>query len=89
MRTGKTENGGIRLGVAGKGPGIPANERQVMFERFRRGRHQNISGSGLGLSNVWRIAELHQAKVILESGLDGKGLEICVIFPRQASKPYS
>ncbi|MCP4695733.1 MAG: hypothetical protein GY862_02620 [Gammaproteobacteria bacterium] len=81
VRTGKTADGGICLGVADNGPGIPPDECQAVFERFRRGRHQNISGSGLGLSIVRRIAELHRAKITLESGLDGKGLEVRVIFP--------
>lgn len=76
--------GDMQLCVIDNGPGIPVTEHQNMFERFRRGRHQHISGSGLGLSIVHRIAELHQANISLDAGIDNKGLKICLTFPVSA-----
>ena len=55
------------LTVSDTGPGIPAAERERVFERFYRGQTRNGAGSGLGLSIVRRIAELHGATVRLRS----------------------
>ena len=70
----------IILSVADSGPGIPADEREKVLERFYRGRDVTEPGSGLGLSITQRIAELHQARIVLgESSLGGLLIE--VIFP--------
>jgi signal transduction histidine kinase len=46
--------------VTDNGPGIPADERNLIFKRFyRAGKTHHISGSGLGLSMVATIADLH------------------------------
>jgi two-component system sensor histidine kinase QseC len=66
--------------VSDTGPGIPAAERERVFERFARLAGQEIEGSGLGLSIVRRIAERHGASVELNSGSDGKGLAVAVAF---------
>lgn len=73
--------GQVRIGLAAQtlsvcdnGPGIPPEQREQLFERFRRGKHQNIQGSGLGLSIVQRIAELHGARLSLSDGPSGTGL---------------
>jgi len=48
------------LDVADDGPGVPAAEREVIFEPFRQGAGaQPDSGSGLGLSLCRRIARAH------------------------------
>ena len=68
------------LEVADSGPGIPAESRAQLFERFfRLGTGQ---GAGLGLSIVARIAELHGADIaLLDSPLGG--LQVRVSLPRQ------
>jgi two-component system sensor histidine kinase QseC len=66
--------------VRDTGPGIPAAERERIFERFRRGKHQNIQGSGLGLSIVKRIADLHGAELRVTTGIDNRGLAIGCLF---------
>ncbi len=71
---------GLRLSVADNGPGIPPEQRDQLFERFKRG-NQQIAGSGLGLSIAKRIAELHQAEIRLEDGIAGRGLRVEVRFP--------
>jgi signal transduction histidine kinase len=41
---------------------------------------KGTNGSGLGLSIVKRIADLHGASIVLGEGLNGKGLRVKVIF---------
>jgi len=69
--------------VADTGPGIPASERERVFDRFHRGAHAGAdqNGSGLGLSIVKRIADAHGATVALDSGAEGRGLVARVCFP--------
>ena len=63
------ENGTVT--VQDRGPGISAEERELIFRRFwRRNRNQQGS-SGLGLSIVQRIAELHGATIDVENRATG------------------
>ncbi|PKL96624.1 MAG: two-component sensor histidine kinase, partial [Gammaproteobacteria bacterium HGW-Gammaproteobacteria-9] len=74
------------LAVDDSGPGISAELRPQLFERFfRLGGGQ---GAGLGLSIVARIAELHGANVeLLDSPLGG--LRVLVQLPRVLALPAS
>ncbi len=59
---------GVELYVADHGPGIPPEDAEVIFERFRRGtsrRGTRTSGAGLGLAIVKAIAEGHHGRVEL------------------------
>lgn len=62
LRTEKTE---VLLAVDDSGPGIPAQDRERVFDRFFRGEDQSSAGSGLGLSIVRAIASRHGARVQL------------------------
>uniref|UniRef100_I2Q4J7 histidine kinase n=1 Tax=Desulfovibrio sp. U5L TaxID=596152 RepID=I2Q4J7_9BACT len=71
---------GPELAVADTGPGIPAEHRQVVLERFARlESSRNTPGSGLGLSLVAAAAGLHQAELRLED--NHPGLRITLAFP--------
>ncbi|MBK9594556.1 MAG: sensor histidine kinase N-terminal domain-containing protein [Rhodocyclales bacterium] len=74
-------DGGVSLTVVDNGPGIPEAERGQVFERFHRVLGSGEAGSGLGLSIVRRIADLHRAGVSLEAGPGGRGLRVEVSFP--------
>ncbi len=78
----KEDNEAVWLQVLDNGPGIDPEERGNVFERFYRTLGNRASGSGLGLSIVKRIADLHRAEVTLDSGEDGKGLWVRVRFPK-------
>jgi two-component system, OmpR family, sensor histidine kinase QseC len=71
-----------RLQVEDSGPGIPIEERDRVFERFRRIVGHRSTGSGLGLSIVRRIAEVHGATVEILTGADERGARLSVTFPR-------
>jgi signal transduction histidine kinase len=53
----------VELCVDDGGPGVPAGERELVFERFGRGHAAAPGGSGLGLSIVAQQAELHGGRV--------------------------
>ena len=61
------------LRVSDQGPGIPDALRARVFERFFRASNAAGYGSGLGLSIVQRIAEIHGARVEIGAGSDGRG----------------
>ena len=70
--------------VSDSGPGVPADERSAVLERFVRGRSATADGSGLGLAIVREIADLHQAQLTLEDSPLG-GLAVRLVFqPRSA-----
>ncbi|HKU86761.1 MAG TPA: ATP-binding protein [Casimicrobiaceae bacterium] len=73
---------GATLVVADTGPGIPADERARVFDRFVRGRDVHEPGSGLGLSIVKRIADAHNATVTLDAPAEGGGLVVRVRFAK-------
>ncbi len=72
------------LRVTDSGPGIAPAAREQAFERFHRGSDRREEGSGLGLSIVRRIAELHRATLTLDEGPGGRGLTVRVGFPPAA-----
>jgi two-component system sensor histidine kinase QseC len=77
------DRGGV-LRVVDTGPGIPPADRERVFDRFHRVVGSGESGSGLGLSIVRRIAELHGATVTLTEGEGGRGIRVEVRFPESA-----
>ncbi|MEO8125067.1 MAG: sensor histidine kinase N-terminal domain-containing protein [Burkholderiales bacterium] len=56
----------VVLQVEDSGPGIPAAEREQVFQPFYRALGTNVDGSGLGLAIVREIAVQHDAQVTLE-----------------------
>ncbi|RWN43765.1 MAG: HAMP domain-containing histidine kinase [Mesorhizobium sp.] len=70
----------VVAGVADNGPGIPADEHEKVFQRLYRLDHsRSTPGSGLGLSLVRAIADLHGASITLGDGQPG--LAVAVSFP--------
>lgn len=74
----------VALVVTDTGPGIPKEERKNVLRRlYRLERSRTTEGSGLGLSMVAAIAEMHGATLTL--GDAGPGLVVEVAFPRAAA----
>ena len=67
------------LQVDDSGPGIPAADRERVFDRFYRRSSGNEDGTGLGLAIVHSVAERHGAKVELADSALG-GLRVTVRF---------
>jgi len=61
---------GTRISVEDEGPGIPADERERVFDKFYR-HEQAASGLGLGLAIVRGIVEGHGGKAWVEAGRKG------------------
>jgi two-component system, OmpR family, sensor kinase len=77
----------LEIAVSDDGPGIPAEELERVFERFRRlsaGRSRDTGGSGLGLAIVRALAEAHGGSVTAESGPFG-GATFRIVLPGYAS----
>lgn len=70
----------VVLRVDDSGPGIPASERERVFERFHRldaSRSQATGGSGLGLAIALEIAKAHGARIGAgDSDLGGARFEV-------------
>jgi signal transduction histidine kinase len=74
---------GAWVEVMDDGVGVAVEEREKIFDRFHRGvgeQAKGTNGSGLGLSIVKRIADLHGAGIVVGEGLNGKGLRVKVVF---------
>lgn len=56
----------VVLQVEDSGPGIPAHERELVFQPFYRSLGNAVEGSGLGLAIVAEVARQHGATVTLE-----------------------
>jgi two-component system OmpR family sensor kinase len=74
-------DGQVQVSVLDTGPGIPADERERVFDRFYRGRETASGGSGLGLAIVRQIAEMHGVRVSLDGREGGTGLRATVTYP--------
>jgi signal transduction histidine kinase len=55
------------ISVQDSGPGVPAEDRQRIFERFWRGRGVRTDGAGLGLAIVMEIVRAHGASVMVSN----------------------
>ena len=53
------------VSVLDRGPGVAEDERNLIFQRFWRRDRRKAGSTGLGLSIVQRIAELHSATITL------------------------
>jgi signal transduction histidine kinase len=88
---------GIRFSVIDDGPGIPAEERERVFDRFHRtdsSRTRAAGGAGLGLAIVRAIADGHGGRAYVRATTDSKGARLELELPgfteaRPAPRPAS
>lgn len=81
-----TEPEAIVLSVADHGPGIPADKRGEVLKRFvRLDESRSKPGTGLGLSLVEAVMELHGGSLVLSdtdaSNAACPGLTVSMVFP--------
>ena len=68
----RSANGRVLIEVADNGPGIPAEDRLRVLERFvRLEKSRTEAGSGLGLSLVDAVARLHKGEFRIEDNAPG------------------
>ncbi|KLU63192.1 sensor histidine kinase YycG [Peptococcaceae bacterium CEB3] len=78
----RTGHGWVEISVQDRGPGIPAEERDSIWNRFDRGGRTQASdtGTGLGLAIVRSLVQAYGGEVALTSEL-GRGSTFSVRLP--------
>jgi two-component system, OmpR family, sensor kinase len=93
MRVETGAPGRIRFVVEDDGPGIPPQERERVFDRFKRidqARDRASGGTGLGLAIVRAIADAHDGSVVARESSEGGArmeLELPGFTPREQRVP--
>jgi len=72
------------VSIVDRGPGIPPEERNHVFERFWRGKGTSSSGAGLGLAIVAEIMRAHQGSISVDDN-PGGGMAFTLRFSRAMS----
>jgi PAS domain S-box-containing protein len=79
--SGNGEEEFLHISVSDDGFGIPADEKEKVFEKYHRSANaRGVEGSGLGLAIVKAVAEAHGGRVELES-VEGKGSTFRLVLP--------
>jgi two-component system sensor histidine kinase KdpD len=76
----------LRIEITDEGPGIAAEDREKIFEPFRRlsrGDRAPVKGAGLGLAIARRLVEAHGGRVWVEAG-PGRGARFVIALPLDA-----
>jgi two-component system, OmpR family, sensor histidine kinase BaeS len=81
----------VRIGVRDRGPGVPPDELDTIFERFVQGRRRDergTGGTGLGLAIVRTLVGLHGGRVTVRNlpMVDGGGAEFTVVLPQGGAR---
>ena len=71
----------VQLVVEDDGPGIPEAARERVFDRFHRELGTGVVGSGLGLSIVRQVLDLHGGTIVLDTSPTLGGLRATVTLP--------
>ena len=71
----------VVITVADNGPGIPAEARERVFERFYRNAAPDQHGAGLGMAIVKEIVQASHGTIVLGTNAEGKGLTVTVRLP--------
>lgn len=77
------EDNNLVLQVADTGIGIPPEKQKKIFERFYQVENGR-EGSGIGLSLVQRLVELHHGRIVLQSEVN-KGSTFSIYLPQDES----
>jgi len=80
-------DGKARIRVEDQGPGIPAGERERIWDRFwrlERDRGSAVAGTGIGLSVVRELVALHGGRAWAEEGRGGNGARFVLELPLAA-----
>lgn len=87
LRARRRSSGEIEFSVTDTGPGVPAEDRERVIQRFvRLDNSRTEAGSGLGLSLVTAVLEAHAGRLTLDEGPGaydgfGPGLRVAMVLP--------
>jgi signal transduction histidine kinase/CheY-like chemotaxis protein len=76
------DTGQAVIEVADSGPGIPEDQRDVVFDRFRQldgGPTRALAGTGLGLSIVRDVVRLHGGRIAVSTAPEGGALFVVTL----------
>ena len=79
----KADDSNVSISIEDNGLGISKDDQEFIFKRFEQGKNINstkVSSSGIGLTLVKYIVELHDGHVKLESELN-KGSKFTIVLP--------
>ena len=80
----REEPGAVSIRVRDRGPGVPPQELQRIFEPFYRvaeSRDRDSGGEGIGLAITAQVMQAHGGRATA-SNRDGGGLEVALWLPR-------
>ena len=78
------EESSVQLVVEDKGPGIPVELRERVFDKFFRAMRdgdKSKSGTGMGLAIAKGIVEAHGGHISIEDSGDSNGIRVVVVLP--------
>ncbi len=75
-----------RVAIADRGCGVPAQDRERIFERFWRGKGERAEGAGLGLSIVSEIMRTHGGRITVADNPGGGTVFTLEFLPGTASR---
>src|SRR5436190_16720412 len=86
VSAGKADNEMLRLAVEDEGPGIPADLRERVFDKFFRAMRDgdtgtHPSGTGMGLAIARGIVEAHGGHIWIEDAGSGQGARVALTLP--------
>ncbi len=87
LSCGRNDEQQVYLSIEDQGVGIAAEQHDKIFDRFYRLADATSTGSGLGLSIVWQIAQLHRIRIQLSTGRQQRGTRFTLFFP--ADRPIA
>ncbi len=73
----------VRLRIEDRGPGVPDDEKERVFEKFYRGRNAALTtqGTGVGLTIAREIASMHGGRIWIEDAVP-HGARVIIELPR-------
>lgn len=74
----------VRIVIEDQGPGIPAELRERVFDKFFRAMRdgdQGKPGTGMGLAIAQGIVEAHGGRIWIEDGSQGRGAKFVIALP--------
>ena len=75
------------LCISDQGPGVPTESRDLIFQKFNRGKQEpGREGFGLGLNFVQQVIQRHGGEIWLEPETDC-GATFCLILPKKTPSP--